>query len=60
MKKLNLKKKVISVLTDEEKRNVQGGDGTTSYSNCSGFLCCDYKHCEVASMGPECKDMEPQ
>ena len=39
MKKLNLKKKVVSVLTDRQMQSVEGG-GTTSYTNCTGFLCC--------------------
>jgi hypothetical protein len=53
MKKLNLKKKVITVLTDQEKQFVNGGyvAGTTSYSNCSGFLCCNQQPCVPASMG---------
>ena len=48
MKKLNLKKKVVSVLSDEETKNIKGG-GTTSYSNCTGFLCCSPKGCAPAS-----------
>ena len=60
MKKLNLKKKVVSVLTDEEKQFVNGGGGdlsfdkaagTTSYSGCTGFLCCSQKPCVPASEG---------
>jgi|688.fasta_scaffold21191_7 hypothetical protein len=50
MKKLNLKKKVITVLTDQEKQLINGG-GTTSYSDCSGFLCCTQKPCVPASEG---------
>lgn len=45
MKKLNLKKKVVSVLTDEETKNVKGGAFTTSYTGCTGALCCDPKGC---------------
>lgn len=41
MKKLNLRKKVVSVLTDEEKQFINGGEGTTSYSECTKFICCD-------------------
>lgn len=54
MRKLNLKKKVITVLTDQEKQFVNGGiaaTGTTSYSDCSGFLCCSQKSCKPASEG---------
>jgi hypothetical protein len=53
MKKLNLKKKVITVLTDQEKQSIDGGGvaATTSYSNCSGFLCCDDHGCKPASEG---------
>lgn len=50
MSKLNLKKKVVTVLTDEEKASINGG-GTTSYSNCTGFLCCSQKPCVPASEG---------
>lgn len=42
-KKLELKKKVISSLTDAEKRNVIGGGDdayTTSFSDCTYFICC--------------------
>jgi hypothetical protein len=53
MKKLNLKKKVISVLTDQEKKSINGGD-TTSYSGCSGFLCCNYQGCGPASTVTKC------
>lgn len=51
MKKLNLKKKVVSVLTDEEKQFINGGEGTTSYSECTKFICCEYKGCKDASLG---------
>jgi hypothetical protein len=50
MKKLNLKKKVISELTNEQKLSIKGG-GTTSYSECTGLFCCHYHGCDVASMG---------
>lgn len=50
MKKLTLKKKVITVLSDNEMQSVNGG-GTTSYSECSGLFCCDYKGCQPASEG---------
>lgn len=50
MKKLNLKKKVISELTNEQKLSIKGG-GTTSYSECTGFLCCNQKPCVPASEG---------
>ncbi|WP_299207947.1 class I lanthipeptide [uncultured Dokdonia sp.] len=50
MSKLNLKKKVVSVLTDEQQASIKGG-GTTSYSNCTGFLCCSQKPCVPASEG---------
>ena len=64
MSKLNLKKKVVSVLTDEQQSSIKGG-GTTSYSNCTGFLCCSQKPCVPASEGagvtcnlnPSCKSM---
>jgi hypothetical protein len=66
MKKLNLKKKVITVLTDKEKQSINGG-GTTSYSECSGFLCCSPQPCVPASEGtgstclmsqaPKCKGL---
>ncbi|WP_299207945.1 class I lanthipeptide [uncultured Dokdonia sp.] len=51
MSKLNLKKKVVSVLTDEQQASIKGG-GTTSYSNCTGFLCCNQKPCVVLTDGP--------
>lgn len=62
MKKLELNKKVITVLTDQEKETIKGG-GTTSYSNCTGFLCCSPQPCVPASegtgvtcwMNPDCK-----
>lgn len=50
MKKLELKKKVVSVLTDKQMQSVEGG-GTTSYSNCSGFTCCAQQPCVPASEG---------
>lgn len=50
MKNLNLKKKVISVLTDEQMQSVNGG-GTTSFTECTGFLCCTPKPCVPASEG---------
>jgi len=44
MKKLNLKKKVISSLSEAEMTKIQGGleqAGTTSFNVCSkGFICC--------------------
>jgi len=39
LKKLTLKKTVISRLSAEEQASVQGG--FTSSGNCTGFLCCD-------------------
>jgi len=51
MSKLSLKKKVVSVLTKEEQASIKGGAGTTSYSNCTGFLCCNPQGCERASEG---------
>lgn len=64
MSKLSLKKKVVSVLTEEQQASIKGG-GTTSYSNCTGFLCCSQKPCVPASEGagitcnlnPQCKSM---
>lgn len=50
MKKLDLKKKVVSVLTDQEMQSINGG-GTTSYTNCTAFLCCSPKPCVPASEG---------
>ncbi|WP_375563078.1 class I lanthipeptide [Bernardetia sp. OM2101] len=50
MSKLNLKKKVVSVLTEEQQSSINGG-GTTSYSGCTGFLCCSPHGCEPASAG---------
>ncbi len=41
MKKLTLKKKTVSVLSDTEKKLVLGGElATTSYNSCTGWLCC--------------------
>ncbi|KAF2329086.1 class I lanthipeptide [Flavobacterium daemonense] len=51
MKKLNLKKKVISELTDEQKLSIKGGEFTTSYSKCTAILCCEQKPCVPASEG---------
>lgn len=54
MKKLDLKRKVVSVLTNQEQQSVNGGKvnlGTTSYTKCSGFLCCSPEPCVEASMG---------
>lgn len=70
MKKLELKKKVISVLTNSEQRSINGGKaaaGTTSYTNCSGFLCCSPEPCVSASLGsgasclmtPGCRPQDP-
>ncbi|MUP15130.1 hypothetical protein GNY21_08450 [Ancylomarina sp. M3P] len=39
MKKLSLKKTIISNLTDSEQEEIQGG--LSSRRNCTGFLCCD-------------------
>ncbi|MCZ4693789.1 hypothetical protein DWB61_09745 [Ancylomarina euxinus] len=39
MKKLSLKKTVISNLTDSEQEEIQGG--ISSRRNCTGFMCCD-------------------
>ena len=63
MKKLNLKKKVVSVLTDKQMQTVEGG-GTTSYSNCTGFLCCAPHPCVPLSelnntCGVECTTAPP-
>ncbi len=66
MSKLSLTKKVVSVLTEEQKLSINGGKeeaGTTSYSGCTGFLCCSQKPCVPASQGagitcnlnPDCK-----
>lgn len=52
MSKLSLKKKVISVLSDDQQSSINGGaDGTTSYSGCTGFLCCNQQPCVPASEG---------
>jgi|GEM_PF-3515321 len=53
MSKLNLKKKVVSILTEQEQESVKGGRqaGTTSYTGCTGFLCCNKQPCVPASMG---------
>ncbi|MCF6308124.1 MAG: class I lanthipeptide [Flavobacteriaceae bacterium] len=51
MSKLSLKKKTVTILTDEQKSTVNGGAGTTSYSGCTGFLCCNQQPCVPASMG---------
>ncbi|MCZ4693791.1 hypothetical protein DWB61_09735 [Ancylomarina euxinus] len=39
MKKLSLKKTIISNLTDSEQEEIQGG--LSSRRNCTGFLCCN-------------------
>ncbi|BDD04577.1 hypothetical protein [Aureibacter tunicatorum] len=39
LKKLALKKNVLSELTNEEQGGLRGGG--TSRRNCTGFLCCD-------------------
>lgn len=40
-KKLELKKKVVSTLSDTEKKLIVGGNAaTTSYVECTGWLCC--------------------
>ena len=69
MSKLSLKMKVVSVLNQEQQSSIKGGNmeeaGTTSYSNCTGFLCCSQKPCVPASegagitcnMNPDCKSM---
>ncbi len=40
--KLQFRKQAIANLTKSETENVQGGKAafTTSFGNCSGFLCC--------------------
>lgn len=43
-KKLELKKKTISILSDDHLKVLNGGDAapvTTSFGQCTGFLCCD-------------------
>jgi bacteriocin-like protein len=50
MKKLELKKKVVSVLTDKQMQSIEGG-GTTSYSRCTDFTCCAQQPCVPASEG---------
>ena len=69
MKKLDLKKKVVSVLTSQEQQQVVGGAvGTTSFTGCSGFLCCDVQACKPASLGDgescllhiTCRDTDPK
>jgi hypothetical protein len=45
-KKLELKRKTISVLSDDELKRIDGGEDpiapvTTSFGNCTGFTCCD-------------------
>ncbi|WP_157977098.1 class I lanthipeptide [Taibaiella helva] len=41
--KLKLGKEVVSSLTRNEQRSLQGGEPqwTTSFGDCSGFLCCN-------------------
>lgn len=41
--KLQFKKEAIANLSKPEMSNVQGGQAavTTSFGNCTGFLCCD-------------------
>ena len=40
-KKLELKKKTIATLSDSESKNIAGGDAyTTSFSDCTHFICC--------------------
>ena len=67
MKKLELKKKVVSVLTDKQMQSVEGG-GTTSYSNCTGFTCCAQQPCgppasegtgSSCTMSPGCGPTDP-
>ena len=42
-KRLELKKKVIASLTDAEKKQIMGGANyTTTFSECTHFLCCGY------------------
>jgi hypothetical protein len=43
-KKLTLNKKILLSLSDAEKKAIVGGDAyTTSFTNCTHFLCCgDY------------------
>lgn len=69
MKKLDLKKKVVSVLTSQEQQQVVGGAvGTTSFTNCTGLFCCDPQACLPASEGvgqtcllsPTCRDTDPK
>lgn len=43
-KTLNLKKKIISSLSDAEKKEIIGGQQqvyTTSIQQCTGFTCCN-------------------
>jgi hypothetical protein len=57
MKKINLNKKVVSVLTHQEQAKIKGG-GTTSYSRCTGFGCCSYKDCYTTEQDAKrCNDM---
>lgn len=67
MKKLGLKKKIISSLSDAEMAKVNGGieednEGTTSFRRCSrGFICCgstDPIGCTGSSWGT-CPSYQP-
>ena len=56
-KKLELRKKVISSLTDAEKKNVIGGGEdayTTSFSDCTYFICCGEGCAEETSLDATC------
>lgn len=39
-KNISLKKKIIASLSDIEKDSIKGGAYTTSFSNCTHFICC--------------------
>ena len=42
--KLELKKKTISILSDDQLKTMEGGlvdPVTTSFGQCTGFTCCD-------------------
>lgn len=56
MKKLQLKKEVITRLESEKSKMVFGGDQTTTYGDSGGTLCNSCGFCPVKSVG--CKPVK--
>ncbi|RXQ97402.1 hypothetical protein EO244_00500 [Ancylomarina salipaludis] len=57
LKKLNLKKTVVSELSDNDQSELMGG--LSSNRNCTGFLCCDPYFTEYNNDICQCPGRDP-